>query len=142
MESGFDENPTKSEGVLSVVSSQVRKALWLFSAIFADQSPSFQNGLFFPNSDGLFILCQQFWSVWDFNTGNRSAGRVDLPGGDPQAQQRSLIRAKQILSSLPPDWRLIPGHRYDNFKGEVPDWISLEDALKHNYFLSNITMIE
>ena len=67
---------------------------------------------------------------------------MDLPGGDPQAQQRSLIKAKQILSSLPKDWRLIPGHRYDDLKGEVPDWISLEDALKHNYFLSNITMIE
>ena len=72
----------------------------------------------------------------------RSAGRVDLPGGDPQAQQRSLIRAKQILTSLPPDWRLIPGHRYDNFRGDIPDWISLKDALKHNYFLSNITEIE
>ncbi|MDG1540625.1 MAG: MBL fold metallo-hydrolase [Candidatus Thalassarchaeaceae archaeon] len=72
----------------------------------------------------------------------RSAGRVDLPGGDPQAQQRSLIRAKEILQGLPPDWRLIPGHRYDDFKGEVPDWINLGDALKHNYFLSNITMID
>jgi len=70
----------------------------------------------------------------------RSAGRVDLPGGDPQAQQRSLIRAKKILSGLPADWRLIPGHRYDNFRGKVPDWISLGDALQHNYFLAHITM--
>jgi len=70
----------------------------------------------------------------------RSAGRVDLPGGDPQAQQRSLVRAKEILSGLPADWRLIPGHRYDNFRGEVPDWISLGDALQHNYFLAHITM--
>ena len=28
----------------------------------------------------------------------RSAGRVDLPGGDPRAQQRSLVRAKELLS--------------------------------------------
>ena len=70
----------------------------------------------------------------------RSAGRVDLPGGDPRAQQRSLIRAKEILSGLPADWRLIPGHRYDNFRGEVPDWISLGDVLQHNYFLAHITM--
>jgi glyoxylase-like metal-dependent hydrolase (beta-lactamase superfamily II) len=70
----------------------------------------------------------------------RSAGRVDLPGGDPKAQQRSLVRAKEILSGLPADWRLIPGHRYDNFRGEVPDWISLGDALQHNYFLAHITM--
>ena len=72
----------------------------------------------------------------------RSAGRVDLPGGDPRAQQMSLIRAKEILQGLPQDWRLIPGHRYDDFRGEVPDWISLGDALKHNYFLSNITMVD
>jgi glyoxylase-like metal-dependent hydrolase (beta-lactamase superfamily II) len=72
----------------------------------------------------------------------RSAGRVDLPGGDPQAQQRSLIRAKEILSQLPADWRLIPGHRYDNFGGEIPDWISMGDALHHNYFLAHITMPE
>jgi hypothetical protein len=52
------------------------------------------------------------------------------------------MRAKEILMGLPPDWRLIPGHRYDNFKGDIPDWISLGDALKHNYFLSNITMID
>ena len=31
----------------------------------------------------------------------RSAGRVDLPGGDPRAQQMSLIRAKEILQGLP-----------------------------------------
>ena len=70
----------------------------------------------------------------------RSAGRVDLPGGDPKAQQRSLIKAKEILSSLPSEWRLVPGHRYDYFKGKVPDWIEVGDALKHNYFLSNITI--
>ena len=70
----------------------------------------------------------------------RSAGRVDLPGGDPSAQQRSLVRAKEILSGLPADWRLIPGHRYDNFRGEGPDWISLGDVLQHNYFLAHITM--
>jgi len=70
----------------------------------------------------------------------RSAGRVDLPGGDAESQQKSLIRAKEILSSLPEDWRLIPGHRYDNFRGEVPDWIGVGDALQHNYFLANITV--
>ena len=70
----------------------------------------------------------------------RSAGRVDLPGGDPKAQQRSLIKAKEILSSLPSEWRLVPGHRYDDFKGKVPDWIEVGDALKHNYFLANITI--
>ena len=72
----------------------------------------------------------------------RSAGRVDLPGGDPQAQQRSLINAKQILSGLDPDWRLIPGHRYDSYGGTTPDWISVGEALTHNYFLSNITMVD
>ncbi len=70
----------------------------------------------------------------------RSAGRVDLPGGDPQAQQKSLIRAKEILSSLDQDWRLIPGHRYDSYGNTTPDWISVGDSLKHNYFLANITI--
>jgi len=70
----------------------------------------------------------------------RSAGRVDLPGGDPGAQQRSLVRAKEILSGLPPDWRLIPGHRYDTYGGTTPDWISVGNALQHNYFLAHITM--
>ena len=72
----------------------------------------------------------------------RSAGRVDLPGGDPEAMQRSLIRAKELLSGLDQDWRLIPGHRYDSHGGTTPDWISVGDALKFNYFLANITMID
>jgi len=72
----------------------------------------------------------------------RSAGRVDLPGGDPRAQQRSLVRAKEILGELDPDWRLIPGHRYDSYGGTTPDWISVGEALKHNYFLANITAID
>ena len=70
----------------------------------------------------------------------RSAGRVDLPGGDPRAQQRSLITAKKILSDLPADWRLIPGHRYDEYNGGIPDWISIGEVLKYNYFLANITI--
>ncbi|MAK40429.1 MAG: hypothetical protein CL993_01715 [Euryarchaeota archaeon] len=70
----------------------------------------------------------------------RSAGRVDLPGGDPHAQQMSLIRAKEILSSLPGDWRLIPGHKYDTMGDRIPDWISIGEVLTYNYFLANITM--
>ena len=72
----------------------------------------------------------------------RSAGRVDLPGGDPSAQQKSLIKAKEVLSSLNSNWRLIPGHRYDSYGGKTPDWISVGEALVHNYFLSNISMID
>ena len=70
----------------------------------------------------------------------RSAGRVDLPGGDPRAQQKSLITAKNILSELPSDWRLIPGHRYDEYNGGIPDWISIGEVLEYNYFLANITI--
>ena len=72
----------------------------------------------------------------------RSAGRVDLPGGDPSAQQKSLIKAKEVLGSLDSNWRLIPGHRYDSYGGKTPDWISVGEALIHNYFLSNISMID
>ena len=72
----------------------------------------------------------------------RSAGRVDLPGGDPKAMQRSLIRAKELLSDIDQNWRLIPGHRYDSHGGTTPDWISDGDALKFKYYMAHITMIE
>ena len=65
---------------------------------------------------------------------------MDLPGGDPQAQQMSIIKAKEILSSLPQEWRLIPGHKYDTVGDRVLDWISIEEVLKYNYFLANITI--
>jgi glyoxylase-like metal-dependent hydrolase (beta-lactamase superfamily II) len=38
-----------------------------------------------------------------------SCGRVDLPGGDPEAMYRSL---HDVLGRLPDDTRLYPGHRY------------------------------
>jgi len=64
------------------------------------------------------------------------SGRVDLPGSDPAAQWRSLAKAKSILQSLPGDWRLIPGHRYDWIDGSTPDWVTIEQALKHNLSLN------
>ena len=64
------------------------------------------------------------------------SGRVDLPGSDPVAQWRSLATAKSILQNLPSDWRLIPGHRYDWIDGSTPDWVTLEQALKHNISLN------
>ncbi|MBN17021.1 MAG: hypothetical protein CMB37_02525 [Euryarchaeota archaeon] len=64
------------------------------------------------------------------------SGRVDLPGSDPQAQWRSLARAKSILQQLPPNWRLIPGHRYDWIDGTSPDWVTIKEALKHNLSLN------
>ena len=64
------------------------------------------------------------------------SGRVDLPGSDPSAQWRSLAFAKSVLKTLPPDWRLIPGHRYDWVDGSTPDWVSVEQALNHNLSLN------
>ena len=64
------------------------------------------------------------------------SGRVDLPGSDPSAQWRSLARARQILRTLPADWRLIPGHRYDWIDGSTPDWVSIADAIAHNLSLN------
>ena len=52
----------------------------------------------------------------------------------------SLIRAKEILSSLPEEWRLIPGHKYDTVGDRIPDWISIGEVLTYNYFLANITI--
>lgn len=65
------------------------------------------------------------------------SGRVDLPGGDPVAQWKSVLYARDILRILPPTWRLIPGHRYDWIDGTTPDWVSLEQALAHNIALNS-----
>ena len=64
------------------------------------------------------------------------SGRVDLPGSDPAAQWRSLAKAKSVLQNLPKDWRLIPGHRYDWIDGSTPDWVTIEEVLKHNLSLN------
>ena len=64
------------------------------------------------------------------------SGRVDLPGSDPTAQWMSVLFARGILRSLPDDWRLIPGHRYDWVDGSTPDWVSIPDALAYNYALN------
>ena len=64
------------------------------------------------------------------------SGRVDLPGSDPEAQWRSIRYARDLLRSLPSDWRLIPGHRYDWIDGTTPDWVTLAEALAHNYSLN------
>ncbi len=64
------------------------------------------------------------------------SGRVDLPGSDPQAQWRSLRFARDLLRSLPPKWRLIPGHRYDWIDGSTPDWVTIAEALEHNQSLN------
>ncbi len=64
------------------------------------------------------------------------SGRVDLPGSDPAAQWRSLAMAKTVLQRLPSDWRLIPGHRYEWIDGTTPDWVTIEQALRHNHSLN------
>ncbi len=64
------------------------------------------------------------------------SGRVDLHGSDPAAQWRSLARAKSILAGLPPEWRLIPGHRYEWYDGTTPDWVTVQQALAHNLSLN------
>jgi len=65
------------------------------------------------------------------------SGRVDLPGSDPMAQWSSVLYARSLLRSLPKEWRLIPGHRYDWIDGTTPDWVSIEEALKHNFSLNS-----
>ena len=65
------------------------------------------------------------------------SGRVDLPGSDPLAQWNSVLYARNLLRTLPQKWRLIPGHRYDWIDGTTPDWVSIEDALNHNFSLNS-----
>ena len=33
---------------------------------------------------------------------------------------------------------MIPGHRYDWIDGTTPDWVSVKEALEHNYALNSI----
>lgn len=51
-------------------------------------------------------------------------GRTDLPGGDPEAMYDSL----RMLSSLPPETVVLPGHRYS----EAPAG-ALGEVCTHNY---------
>ena len=44
--------------------------------------------------------------------------------------------AKTVLQRLPSDWRLIPGHRYEWIDGTTPDWVTIEQALRHNHSLN------
>ena len=64
------------------------------------------------------------------------SGRVDLPGSDPAAQTASLLFARGLLRELDSNWRLIPGHRYDWVDGSTPDWVTIGEALAHNYALN------
>ncbi|NDB64600.1 MAG: MBL fold metallo-hydrolase [Euryarchaeota archaeon] len=64
-------------------------------------------------------------------------GRVDLPGSDPESQFKSIRRGRQTLEKLPGSWRMIPGHRYDWIDGTTPDWVSVKEALEHNYALNS-----
>ena len=64
------------------------------------------------------------------------SGRIDLPGSDPAAQWRSLSHARTVLQSLPSEWRLIPGHRYEWIDGTSPDWVSLREVVAHNQSLN------
>ncbi len=47
-----------------------------------------------------------------------SCGRVDLPGGDPEALYRSL---HDVLKKLPDDTLLYPGHAYGAPEGSIGD---------------------
>lgn len=46
-------------------------------------------------------------------------GRVDLPGGDPDAMERSLAR----VAGLPPDTRVLPGHGRETTIGAELRWL-------------------
>jgi glyoxylase-like metal-dependent hydrolase (beta-lactamase superfamily II) len=65
------------------------------------------------------------------------SGRVDLPGGDPEMHWKSVSLARQILSNLPAEWRLIPGHNYEWIDGRELCWVSFADALEHNLALTS-----
>ncbi len=57
----------------------------------------------------------------------QGCGRVDLPGGDPEAMYHTLTGK---LAKLPPDTVLYPGHHY----GPTPV-STIGDELQHNFYL-------
>jgi glyoxylase-like metal-dependent hydrolase (beta-lactamase superfamily II) len=57
----------------------------------------------------------------------QGCGRVDLPGGDPDAMYHTLTGK---LAKLPPDTVLYPGHHY----GPTPA-STIGNELKHNHYL-------
>lgn len=56
-----------------------------------------------------------------------ACGRCDLRGGDPEAMYRTI---SQVLSALPDDTRLLPGHDY----GDVPMSSIGREKQKNPYF--------
>ena len=59
-------------------------------------------------------------------------GRTDLFGGDMRAQHSSLVYLKDILSHLPEDWLVLPGHQYSMADGSNPTFISVGQLLSEN----------
>ena len=57
----------------------------------------------------------------------QGCGRVDLPGGDPEAMYRSLT---QVLAKLPPETVLYPGHHYG-----PSETSTIGDELRRNAYL-------
>jgi glyoxylase-like metal-dependent hydrolase (beta-lactamase superfamily II) len=62
-------------------------------------------------------------------------GRIDLLGGDAQAMWASIEYIRRVLKSHPPDWMLIPGHRYEFVDGTNPDWVTVGAVLESNQAL-------
>ena len=62
----------------------------------------------------------------------QGCGRVDLPGGDPDAMYRSLT---QVLAKLPPETVLYPGHHYG-----PTETSTIGDELRSNHYLSIPTL--
>ena len=59
-------------------------------------------------------------------------GRTDLFGGDVIAQRSSLQYLRTILSKLPSDWLVLPGHQYQLSNGSNPTYITVEELLSTN----------
>ena len=62
----------------------------------------------------------------------QGCGRVDLPGGDPDAMYHSLTR---VLAKLPPETVLYPGHHYG-----PSETSTIGDELRHNHYLQIPTL--
>lgn len=59
-------------------------------------------------------------------------GRTDLFGGDVETQHDSLVYLKSVLTDLPRDWLVLPGHQYAMSDGRNPTFLTVDELLKEN----------
>ena len=62
-------------------------------------------------------------------------GRADLFGGSFSKMHQSLIHLKNVLSEIPSEWLVLPGHLYQLENGSQPTYLRIAELLEENLAL-------